>query len=572
MARGSVALAGLKRTRRLFGGAALALLMAIGLTLSVGAGSALASAPGPPTAVSAAATDGQAAVSFTAPTNDGGSAITGYTVTAAPGGAHASGTASPITVTGLTDGTDYTFTVTATNGATSIASSPSAAVTPLAPPSASMDPKITGTAEVDDILTASTGTWSESSVTYTYQWSDCDAETGCAAISDATDSSYDIDPYDGGENLEVTVTATNADGETGTATATTAAVTAQANAPVVETDPTVGTVDGGQLVTANHGSWNGALPITYTYAWLSCAPDFSACNLVGSDAQTYSPVDSDSGNVLVVEVYATNASGDSVVAVSEASAPVVFAPPTVTITSPADGFTYYFDPLNPGPLFILGDFYSCSAPLGTTITSCAGTAPDFVNLSEPVGSYAFTVTATDSANGSDSETVHYSIANRPVLQLTPPSPSTPAVPTPEPTIEATIAVTGLAQSRSTWRLGSALPSVASVKRPPVGTAFSFHSNMAAQVTFAFSRPESGRKHGGRCVAETASNAHRHACTRNVGEGSFTVDAASGENTVHFDGRVSESRKLAPGSYAVTVTATGSGSAASVGTLHFTIVG
>jgi hypothetical protein len=74
------------------------------------------------------------------------------------------------------------------------------------------------------------------------------------------------------------------------------------------------------------------------------------------------------------------------------------------------------------------------------------------------------------------------------------------------------------------------------------------------------------------VAETASNAHRHACTRNVGEGSFTVDAASGENTVHFDGRVSESRKLAPGSYAVTVTATGSGSAASVGTLHFTIVG
>jgi hypothetical protein len=564
----------MKCTRLLVGRATLAGLVALGLILSIGAGSAFASAPGPPTAVSATATDGQASVSFTAPANDGGTAITGYTVTAAPGGAHASGAVSPITVTGLTNGTAYTFTVTATNGATSVASSPSASVTPLAAPTASVDPKITGTAEVGDMLTASTGTWSESPVTFTYQWSDCDAETGCAPISDATDSTYTIDPYDGGENLEVSVTATNADGETTTATATTAAaVTAQANAPVVQSGPTIGTVDGGALVIANHGTWNGALPITYTYAWLSCAPDFSVCYAVGSNAQTYSPVASDSGNVLVVEVYATNVNGDSVAAVSEASAAVVFPPPTVTITYPSDGFTYYFDPLNPGPLFILGDFYSCSAPMGTTITSCTGTAPDFVNLSEPAGTYAFTVTATDSANGSATETVHYSIATRPVPQLTAPSPSTPAAPTtPEPTIEATIAVTGLAQSRSTWRLGSALPSVASVKRPPVGTAFSFNSNMAAQVTFAFSRPESGRRHGGHCVAQTAANAHQHPCTRNVGAGSFTVAAATGENTVSFDGRVSAVRKLAPGSYAVSVTATGSGSAASVGTLHFTIVG
>jgi hypothetical protein len=95
--------------------------------------------------------------------------------------------------------------------------------------------------------------------------------------------------------------------------------------------------------------------------------------------------------------------------------------------------------------------------------------------------------------------------------------------------------------------------------------------MAAEVTFAFNRPKSGRKHGGHCVAETTANAHLHPCTRNVGAGSFTVAASSGENTVHFDGRVSASRKLAPGSYAVTVTATGSGSSVSVGTLHFMIV-
>ena len=41
--------------------------------------------------------------------------ITGYTVTSNPGAITGTGTASPITVTGLTNGTLYTFTVVATN-------------------------------------------------------------------------------------------------------------------------------------------------------------------------------------------------------------------------------------------------------------------------------------------------------------------------------------------------------------------------------------------------------------------------------------------------------------------------
>ncbi len=92
-------------------------------------------APGAPTNVTASAGVQQATVSFTAPAVTGADTPT-YTVTASPGGAHASGGSSPITVTGLTAGTAYTFTVTASNAlATGPASSASNAVTPQAPAS-----------------------------------------------------------------------------------------------------------------------------------------------------------------------------------------------------------------------------------------------------------------------------------------------------------------------------------------------------------------------------------------------------------------------------------------------------
>ncbi|MGO9534005.1 MAG: family 16 glycosylhydrolase [Syntrophobacteraceae bacterium] len=88
-----------------------------------------ATVPYAPTDVTATAGNGQATVSFKLPAN-GGSTITGYTVTSSPVGITASGKGSPITVNGLKNGTAYTFTVTATNAiGTSQASTPSNSVT-----------------------------------------------------------------------------------------------------------------------------------------------------------------------------------------------------------------------------------------------------------------------------------------------------------------------------------------------------------------------------------------------------------------------------------------------------------
>lgn len=71
-------------------------------------------APDEPTGVSASAGDESASVSFTAPSDVGGSAITGYVATSNDG-IGATGSSSPITVTGLTNDTSYTFRVWAIN-------------------------------------------------------------------------------------------------------------------------------------------------------------------------------------------------------------------------------------------------------------------------------------------------------------------------------------------------------------------------------------------------------------------------------------------------------------------------
>ena len=96
------------------------------------AGVTATTVPNAPTIGTASVGNAQASIAFTAPAANGGSAITGYTVTSSPGGFTGTGASSPITVTGLTNGTAYTFTVTATNAnGTSAPSAASNSITPI---------------------------------------------------------------------------------------------------------------------------------------------------------------------------------------------------------------------------------------------------------------------------------------------------------------------------------------------------------------------------------------------------------------------------------------------------------
>lgn len=79
--------------------------------------------------------------------------------------------------------------------------------TGLNPPVNTVAPAITGTAEVGQTLSCSTGTWSNDPISYAYQW-----KRGGVNIVGATSSTYVLVAADAGTSVKCTVTATNGAG------------------------------------------------------------------------------------------------------------------------------------------------------------------------------------------------------------------------------------------------------------------------------------------------------------------------------------------------------------------------
>ena len=194
-------------------------------------------------------------------------------------------------------------------------------------------PLIQGTAQEGQILTATTGTWTGSPTSYSYQWQRRSAGgQSWVGVGGATSASYTVRTVDVGMAIRVVVVAANASGSRSAASAPTQPVLPAP--PVNLSQPQVsGAPMENETVAATAGSWSGT-PTGYVYAWERCDLDGGDCvAIAGTAGASYTLAGADVGRRVRVVVTASNAAG-SASAASPASAAIEVAAPPTNLTSP----------------------------------------------------------------------------------------------------------------------------------------------------------------------------------------------------------------------------------------------
>ena len=166
-------------------------------------------------------------------------------------------------------------------------------------------PTISGTAQVDETLTADTSGIADadglSGVTYNYQWlSSRDTE-----IQGATDATYILQASDEGKTIKVRVSFTDDAGNEETLTsAATEAVTSVVNNPATGLPVIRGTAQVGETLTADTSDIpdsDGLDNASFSYQWVRNDGTDDA-DIQGATASTYTPSDEDVGKTIKVRV------------------------------------------------------------------------------------------------------------------------------------------------------------------------------------------------------------------------------------------------------------------------------
>ena len=338
-------------------------------------------APAAPTAVRGNAT---AAVSWVAPSN-GGAPISAYELQySADSGStwtswSTSLTTSPETVTGLTNGTAYTFKVSATNSVgTSAFSAASAAVTPATVPDAPTLGSVTGgNTQIVANWTAPTGTGGSAITDYTIEYSANSGATWTAfAHTASTATSATITGLTNGTSYLVRVSAVNAVG-TGLASSNSAS-TLVATTPSAPAAPTVTRGDTEVTVAWVAPATGGSAITAYE---LMYSADAGSTWTTWSTTLTSSPetvTGLTNGTSYVFKVAASNVRGQSAFSASSSSispAALPSAPTLGTVTAGANSIAVSWTaPASTGGFAISDYTIEYSANAGSTWSAFAHSA------------------------------------------------------------------------------------------------------------------------------------------------------------------------------------------------------
>ncbi len=365
-----------------------------------------ATVPGAPTDVTATRGAGSANVAFTAPGN-GGAAITGYTVTATPAGG---GTAitqacatSPCAVTGLTNGTTYTFTVHATNTVgDSTESDPSNAVTPATAPSAPGDVDVThGDGSLVVTFTAPSGNGSDITG---YTVTATPVGGGTPLVQTCSASPCAISGLTNGTTYDVTVQATN---EVGASTSSSAVQATPATKPGAPADLDVARGDGQLGLSFEPPSSDGGTAIIGYEVSLDGGQTWQLLSTTGTSPLAATITGLANGTRYDVAVRAMNAEGPStpVSAGQHTPAAAPGAPTGVTAVAVAGGATVSFTPPADNGSAITG--YTVLISGGSSV-QCAASPCAVTGLTNGT-SYTFQVVATNDVGDSAASAVSGSV-------------------------------------------------------------------------------------------------------------------------------------------------------------------
>ena len=400
----------MSKIREFRGGRAAKLITAVTLMVAPAFAALPAQAdptvPGVPTSVVATPGDGTIAISWTAPSSDGGDTITGYTATATDGSspstcAWTTGSLT-CTISSLTNGTEYTVSVVATNSIGDSDASTAVYATPNVVPGA---PTLSSVVPANQSLTA---TWtapsnSGTSITsYTATATDGTTTKTCTTTS----LSCEISTLVNGTEYSVSVVATNAAGDSADSSPLTGTPRTVPTAPTLDS---ITPGDGSLVVAWSEPTSDGGSAIT---AYTISATDGTTTKTCSWTTGTLECTISDlaNGTAYTVTATATNAAGTSSASGSGSSTPrtIPGVPSDVSATPGNTTLTVSWSaPISNGGATI--DGYTVTATDGTTDFSCTWTSGpltcDVTDLTNGVA-YSVSVAAHNAAGaGSDSTTV-----------------------------------------------------------------------------------------------------------------------------------------------------------------------